>query len=231
MSNKIEELNSFVKVPVKRGFKEIRNLYGFLGLYRAYICGGYTRYMASPNDNTPLPGDIDIFCEDVEVFYSLTEQFYEAGLEKKMHTSFAIKYRIPEDKNHLLYTPYPIHLVFPMDKKEAGFVMSGSIERILTFFDLTIVRCGLLNQYYILADPAFISDEEQKNLKLRRTNYPPGNLKRMFKYVKRGYNVPNSYELNKIFKTQQKEENKQEDSEFDIWRYFAGEEMEENGSK
>jgi len=217
--------DSFIQVPVRRGFKDIKNLYGFLGLYSAYICGGYVRYMASPDDNTALPSDIDIFCRDDSVFKDIYTEFDKVGLEESSNSLVAVTYKIPDDKNHLLYTPYPIQLV--RSANDNGFITCGNIEEILTEFDLTIIRCGLKDEHTILADPTFIENEKDKELILRKVQFPPINMKRLFKYVSRGYNIPSSSEIEKVIEAHKdtsdyKITKKEVDNRSMWWGYLGG---------
>jgi hypothetical protein len=187
----------FIKIPVLRGFEEIKNLYGLLGLHKVHICGGYVRYMGSPNPDPFPPKDIDLYCEDEDSFINIYNEFDRFGLKRVGQSAIAIKYEIP-NKEHLLYTPVRLHLVKPIKVEGERFVTCGSLEDILRSFDFTIVRCGLLNEHTILADPLFTAHEQTKTLEVRHIGSTAAILHHMFRYVKKGYHTPAPHQIRDI---------------------------------
>lgn len=181
----------FIRVPVRRGFEEIRALYGFLGLYEAYICGGYVRYMVSPRVDVAPPSDIDIFCADETVFGNLFSEFSARNLlEIRNNSSWAVTFDGSKFNSSL-----PIQLIKPrIDPYLRTF---GSMEEILGGFSFTVTRCGLITQYTALTDTSFMQDEKEKLLNCGKggCGNPLSALIHSMKYIKKGYNWGSIYDM------------------------------------
>lgn len=186
-SNHYEVLTGpFVLIPTVRGIHEIRNLLNSIKARvgsNAFICGGYARYCASPLQTPPLSSDIDIYSSDEQSFESLKEFFKHEHLEVKHENDVSLSYRRPKDGPYSYHLP--IQLIKPM--KVARIVTEGGVEEILRNFDFTIIRCAIMNEDYVLADPNFIHDENGKLLRLINIHCPVSSTLRCMKYSKRGY--------------------------------------------
>ena len=174
--------DGFEVVPLLRGFTEIKKLFSFLPS-GVIICGGYARYCASPRYDPELPSDVDIYCETEDLFNSTKETFKILNLTIKHENDISVTYHRAFE-GVLAYTPI-IQLIKPV--KEAKIVAVGKMEDILTNFDFTVVRAGVLNEDSVMVDADFIHDETHKILRLKNIHCPVSSTLRCLKYSKKGY--------------------------------------------
>ena len=174
----------FTQLPVLRGFTEIQPVWEIIKDKKAFICGGYVRYMASPHDNPVKAGDVDIYSEDDETFETLKKIFTEEHkLEVQHENHVSLTFKTPES-GVLAHRP-TIQLIKPIN--EGAIVACADMETILRNFDFTVVRIGLLSPITTLADPYFEKCETHKTLMLRNIHCPISSLLRCMKYARKGY--------------------------------------------
>lgn len=181
--NNDPDLEGYEIISVKRGFTEIEPLYNLLSPFNAFICGGYVRYMGSPR-HKPFPaGDVDIYCNDKDVFTDVYRELRNNGLRHKHENDVSITFSIPND-GIFKYSP-TIQLIKPVI--EGSIVSVGSMETILNNFDFSVVRCGLVSRTEIKADRNFLEDERKGSLRLKNIHCPISSTLRCMKYSKKGY--------------------------------------------
>jgi len=189
----------FIKLPVLRGFTEIKALYGFLGLYRAFICGGYVRHMISEHPSG-FPNDVDVYVQDQTSFDEIRKEIASTNTYVRLtvakETKFSITYNIPS-LFHILDSKAEVHpfcaapqiqLIKPIVKKD-GTALYGSMEEVLRSFDFSVVRCGLLTEDEALVDSDFRRDELHKALNIKYMYSPLQAIWRCQKYINKGYHM------------------------------------------
>jgi hypothetical protein len=179
--------DGFEAVPLVRGFTEIEGLYNiitFIAPNGAHILGGYARYCASPKIE-PIPAsDVDIYCHDEEVFQRVKYFFINTmKLTIKHENPMAISFRRPTD-GPLKFCP-PVQIIKPVLKGKV--VAAGDLETILSNFDFTIIRAGLINKSFVLVDADFLHDEAHMFLRIKNIHCPISSTLRFIKYAHRGY--------------------------------------------
>jgi len=133
--------DGFETVMIRRGLYEIKCLLMDLEDKNTFICGGYVRYMASPTQSPAPPGDVDIYCYDVEAYEACRIMFKEYDLDIRFENEMAITYKKPEKSDHRYFACPTIQLIKPV--VEGSVVGAGDMQTILENFDFTIIRCGL----------------------------------------------------------------------------------------
>ncbi len=182
-------MTEYIKTPVLRGFTEIEPLFDIVYSNDCYICGGYARYMCSLNNNPSKPSDIDIFCKDENSFNKVKQEFIKRGLNQSKETDNAISYN-PKSGTLSLYACPSIQLIkCNGDDEPTKTKNSGSLEEIISRFDFSICRIGMINKKECLADIEFTGDEINKNLRINNITSPINTAYRVSKYSKKGYNI------------------------------------------
>ncbi len=179
--------DGFETVPMYRGFFEIKKIYDIVSVQGAVICGGYARYCASNHKNPLIGADVDIYCPNQDVFDKLKSIFIEEHkLEIRHENEMALTFKKTQE-GILAHTPI-IQLIKPI--KEGRVVAMGSMEDILSNFDFTIVRAGILNDHECMVDADFLHDEERRILRLKNIHCPISSTLRCMKYAAKGYWLP-----------------------------------------
>ena len=108
----------FVVTSIKRGLEVIQPILNLLEGKNAFICGGYARYCASPNEGKRLvkAGDVDIYCYNEDAFEQLYQHFKDVGLEIRFDTDVALTYKKTKDKENPFYGCPVIQLIKPLDQ-------------------------------------------------------------------------------------------------------------------
>mgnify|MGYP001578541755 CR=1 FL=1 len=183
--NRVEEnknLPPFVKTKLIRGFDLIREIFPEIKNRGGMILGGYARYCASPLRNPVMPGDLDIYCQNQEVFDKIKLFLEDNDFKKQFESDNAITY-IP---NSTKYNYLPdVQLIKAL--KSGRLVSQGSDEEILSNFDFTITRAAIIDSETILVDKDFIEDETNKKIQIKNIHCPVGSVFRINKYSNKGY--------------------------------------------
>lgn len=194
---------TFVEIKPVRGLSQIAPVLELLKGKKAFVCGGYARYMGSPNKNKKLVKayDVDIYCEDEETFEELYAHFKSLKMEIRFDNPMAITYMKIKDKENPYYRCPVIQLIKPVE--EGAVVAKGSMRHILESFDFTVVRIGVLQKddgtVMLLADENFLADEEKKYLRILNIHCPISSLMRFMKYGRKGYHTRPA-QLAKLFR-------------------------------
>lgn len=171
--------------PIKRGKRLLRNVLRLLYGTRGMICGGFARWLASPNPS-PIPfNDIDIYCQTVADYDRTKAQLLAHGLKVEFETEIATtfqSYRLD------WFRKYPIQLIKPIH--EDKLVTYGTLKEVIGNFDFSVIRAGVVSQIEVLADCYFAEDEKNQVLRLQRISCPLAQSIRIAKYHKKGYRVP-----------------------------------------
>lgn len=189
--------SGFVTKPVLRGFTEIENLFNIVSQHKAFICGGYVRYMASERQDPFPASDVDVYCFDEETFNQLKVVFNNKGLDQKHENEICVTYSRPIDFTNLFFSSPPIQLIKPV--KDGAIVARGTMEEILDNFDFTVIRCGLQSKHIALVDADFEHDEQRKILRLKNIHCPISSTLRCCKYSRKGYWLPPTQALRLFF--------------------------------
>jgi len=186
--------DGFVEAPVLRGFTEISNLFRDVSVRDGVICGGYVRYMCSPRPDPACASDVDIYSPTEAIFNRLKEHFIKY-LDVRVETEVAVTYKRASFGDRYFPAP-PIQLIKPI--REGKIVANGDMEEILSNFDFTVIRCGLVTTSIALVDADFMHDEEKMVLRLKNIHCPISSTLRCMKYSKKGYWMPPMHAL-KLF--------------------------------
>lgn len=176
----------FVKAPVLRGFTEIRPLFDMLAKYgeKAFICGGYVRLMCSPRKTPNKAGDVDVYCQDAETYEAIKTElskFVSVAHDSEVAVSFNTA---QERENPFHYMP-KIQLIKAIN--QGAIVAKGTMEEILSAFDFTCIRVGLISDREALVDADFLHDEGLGILRIKNIHCPISSTLRCMKYAKKGY--------------------------------------------
>lgn len=202
-------MTEFVKVPVLRGFTEIREIYDICLANNAFIAGGYVRYMASQRPDVAAAGDVDIFSADhndeklLEMFKRLG---YTVSYQSENAYSLAKPTTLPEGYETLLHAPTPQII-------KNGWIAETMLDT-LRQFDFTIVMAGLLSSGTALVHPCFIDDDLAGNLVIEHITDPVRMVLRAMKYARRGYHIMPSEVLKVLNSVRDQDDG---DDEWDDW--------------
>lgn len=149
-----------------------------------YVSGGYARWCCSPLKQPAPYGDIDLWFGDGDTYMEFLKRFFEEFSE----------YEVLEDNMivRIRWNGIELNFVSPFIECGSMSVVSGSVKDIIGSFDFSICQAALLDENRALVSEDFLYDE--KNLILRIKNLRPlkywrGILKRVRKYMKRGYTL------------------------------------------
>lgn len=174
-------MTTFVKLPILRGFTEIKKLYELMKDKNAYICGGYARYCCSSAKKIAQTDDVDIYCKDEETFNDLKKIFTDKEFENKHENEISVVFIPP-----VLFYPCPkINLIKP--KEEFHVKTNGTVEEILENFDFTVTRIAIINENECIADEDFVEHEKMQILVIKNIHCPVSSALRFCKYYKKGY--------------------------------------------
>jgi hypothetical protein len=178
------DLEGFETVNIVRGFTEIEPVYNVLREFNAFICGGYVRYMASSRIKPAPAGDVDIYSNDSNVYNELISKLRRVGrLRKKHENDVSVTFHQPKS-GPFQYCP-TIQLIKPI--RDGAIVAVGSMREILSNFDFSVVRCGLVSPTEALVDRNFLNDERDAKLRLKNIHCPISSTLRCMKYARKGY--------------------------------------------
>jgi hypothetical protein len=159
------------------------------------------RYMVSPVAKPYPAGDIDIYpynddaCEtilgDIQKFFGpfrpMTLRKMQ-GLDLRADARFLkvlaespVAYSVKIDEET------KIQIIKPDNK--GAMVVTGNLENILKNFDFTVCKAGLLDINSAMVDDNFVRDELTNSLVITNIHCPIGQMKRIAKYVKKGYRI------------------------------------------
>lgn len=173
----------FKRIKVLRGITAIEPIFKIVEKRSgAFICGGYARYCCSPTID-PIPArDVDIYSPD-DVTYNKLKADFSKHLEVAFENDICITYK-QATAGVLAFCP-TVQLIKPI--KEGKIVARGTMQEVLSNFDFTVVRIGLLNRETALADEDFLEHESHKFLSLKNIHCPISSTFRIIKYGRKGY--------------------------------------------
>ena len=182
----------FTKTKVRRGYTEIEKVYEMLlDLIQdgsCHFCGGYVRYMCSPNTSPAKAGDLDIYFKDEDIYKEVKELFmrheFTIKHENPVSVSFAL---ISDPKNDFFGTP-EIQLIKPIE--DGAIKAVGTMEHIISNFDFTVIRCALTSPTEAMVDADFMHDEAHNILRIKNIHCPISSTLRCMKYARKGYWLP-----------------------------------------
>ncbi len=188
----------FIQTPILRGFQEIECLFNFATKHNSVICGGYGRYCVSKKRN-PFPAtDIDLFPQTEESSQNLINELISLGFSVKYQNEVSLTFNELVLNSDVKWTVLPqVQVIKPV--KEGRIVTIGSLEEILSNFDFSITRAGLLNSTTALVDEHFHADDAEGRIRIQNIHCPISSTLRVIKYSKKNYWITAS-ETVKLFK-------------------------------
>lgn len=117
--------------------------------------------MCSPAVEPAKASDIDIYSQTEEVYEQVKKTLIGLELKQKHENGVSVTFKRIQDQKHLLFGTPIIQLIKPI--REGAIIANGTLEEIISNFDFTVIRIGLLNPTEALADRDFLHDEEKKN--------------------------------------------------------------------
>lgn len=193
MRTKREQKDGFTLIPIRRGGTQIEPL---LDLFEkieketgetCYICGGFARWCASPLQEPYPPSDLDIYSEGKKAHEAISKILNDL-LRTDKSSPIAVSYVRPSDKGSFFTYLPPIQLIKP--RKEGNLISYGKLEDIINHFDFTVIRVGIQDSKWVMADMNFVEDEINHVLYIKRVQCPVSSLGRCLKYAKKGYYLP-----------------------------------------
>lgn len=178
--------SGFVEVKVVRGFTEIADVAMDIWGQNGTICGGYVRYMCSPLDDPVSASDLDVYCKSEEIYNKLKNLLGNIRrLSVRHENEISLTFSKVTNYEHEYFGSPPIQLIKPL--KEGRVVTNGTMEEVLSNFDFTVIRAGLLTEKSALVDADFLHDEKHKFLRLKNIHCPISSTLRCCKYSRKGY--------------------------------------------
>ena len=176
---------AYQRVPLLRGFTEIKLLFELCQQFGATICGGYARYCASPKptDKVVRAGDVDLFPHNEEATARILDALKAMGFEVQHENDMAITMKAPKG-SPVRHMPTP-QVIKPVIQGQ--IVTLGTTEEILDNFDFTIVRAAIVSPSEVLVDDEFLDDETNNVLRLKNIHCPISSTLRCCKYARKGY--------------------------------------------
>ena len=161
---------------------------------KCFIAGGFARWVLSPNDTTPCPGDIDIYFQD-EPSYSMAKFVLgKEGFKIALETNNALTLNPPNSAE--FDEPLNIQLIKPSNNRQ------GSVYDVLDAFDLNICQAALVikddNTLKGYVSQGFNWGEANQRMHILNISSPLATLQRCMKYAGRGYKI-SSKNLMKVF--------------------------------
>ena len=176
-------------LPVQRGVSdEFVKLWDVLKEHGAHVIGGWVRWMISPDFNTSVPSDIDVFMDEQPDPAGRCAQLREALKDLYSQCNVGpLSWYYYNEKTAEEDQGLSVNLVVP----RLGEYMRtfGTIYEILGMFDFTVVRCGLKSLTEAVADVDFLEDERRKVLYWKHINCPLAGIFRLLKYTAKGYHA------------------------------------------
>lgn len=177
--------DEFVEVKLVRGRGLTRYLLRALRGTGGVIAGGYARWAASTAALPAEAGDVDVFCRDLAAYERVRAVLQSRGhsfvRETRISCVFAGKRRF------LRQTCPPINVVKPVN--DGAIVTCGDLHEILHNFDLTVSKCGIVDDSTGLAHYAFADDERVGRMRFTRIHTPLTGIMRALKYSAKGYRI------------------------------------------
>lgn len=183
----------FVNAPIIRGWFEILPLINIIkdNNLDSFIMGGYVRWMCSKHHDPTPAGDCDIYSQTEDSFNTFVKILKETHkLNVKHENDVSMTFAKVESSDHPLFACPIIQLIKPV--KKGAIVATGSIEEILSNFDFTVIRCGVVSYDppTAMVDADFDNDEKKKLLRIKNIHCPISSTLRCMKYAKKGYWIP-----------------------------------------
>lgn len=207
-------MSAFKRTKVLRGTEPLKLIFDDVSNIGGIFCGGYIRYMISRKETPPKANDIDIYSQSDEIYKRLTKYFKDLGLKINKESDYSISFRIRYDDKGRISCP-PVNLDNPVDDfswnhkrsviqlvkpvNKGKMICKGDLEEILSNFDFTIVRCGLISLESALIDPDFHEDDYNNILIFKNIHSPVSSIFRIVKYGQKGYRIKPSHLVKMFF--------------------------------
>jgi hypothetical protein len=172
---------TFVQVPIIREYDRVERLLKLIGKRKAFICGGYARFVCSQREKPKACYDVDIYCHDEKTYKAMLNVLKKAGFVIKEENVVCVVYKKEDTINR------PVQLIKPV--KDFKMLTVGKMEDILANFDFTVARAGILSSKHVLVDIDFPEDDKNANLVVKNIHCPISSSIRMMKYAKKGYMI------------------------------------------
>lgn len=181
-------------VDIVRGKEQLAPFLALFGS-RSKFCGGFIRYACSPNTEPALAGDLDCYPNNMEDYDAFKSELTQMGY-KPFESAVASSYYFESGP---LKGAIKLQVIKPINA--GAIVASGTMDDIINSFDFTVVRIGIpanSTLSFAWADDDFLQDELHKNIRIKNIHCPISAIKRIAKYVNKGYTIK-PFELLKLY--------------------------------
>jgi hypothetical protein len=177
-------IHRYQRIPLQRGFTEIKHIFEIAQKNNAFICGGYARRCASVAPIVAPADDVDIYTfsnDDLNRLLADILAQTKFVIERQSQFSITLK-----NKESFGGDIKKIQLVLPD-------VMTNNPKKvidILDCFDFNICKCAIVSPSEAIAHINFMPDETYKTLLVDGDIKNPVMLFfRILKYTEKGYRV------------------------------------------
>jgi len=154
---------------------------------KCFIAGGFARWVLSPNETTPIPGDIDIYFDAEPSFAKAKFILGKEGFVTALETDNALTIRPPGTAE--FDTPINIQLIKPRDGRK------GTVYDVLDAFDINVCQAALVikddNTLKGYVSSGFTWGETHQKLHIVNIANPLATMQRCVKYAAKGYKIGN----------------------------------------
>lgn len=167
-------MEQYIYTPIRRGQDTLEKFWPIFTPFKAYVAGGYARWMVSDLEDPAPAGDVDIFAphgKAAQLKAHLLTQGYEVSWETDNAWSMAAVEGEPR-----------LQVI-----KDSW--IGEIVEVTLDFFDFTIVQAAVMSPDRAIVSTDFHNDECRKLLRLVTVEDSTRTLLRMMKYARKGYTL------------------------------------------
>lgn len=174
-----KEYPAWATLPVKRQDPRFAELWDIAQSTGAVVVGGFVRWMVSPlpDSQVAAAGDVDLFPSEPDNYELICAALLAAGYEKSYENDVCSTFERLESLVAQVIKPI----------RSGSILTFGSLESIISNFDFTVVRCGLVSMDEALVDGRFEDDEKGRKLVIKNIVCPVSSVVRIAKYARKGY--------------------------------------------
>lgn len=172
---------SYKRIPVRRGFTEIKSVFEIVDETGGMICGGYPRQMCNEFGNrVGKNSDLDIFFLNQKSFDTTLEALKAKKFGVELQSDRAVT--LGKAWNDETYWGPRVQLIEPKKSYK-------SFENLMDSFDLSCCQAGLISPTECLVSSAFHSTDMSGEIEVVDASNPINTVMRIIKYVNMGYKI------------------------------------------